>query len=250
MNILQLKTNLDLLPNGRLADISKWTPEIAELIAEYEGLTLTHEHWAIIDLMRNFYHRYNISPIARLLKKNIKRQLGAELANDDYLASLFPDNVLIQGTRIAGLPVPLLDAEVDISEHSHLVAHKDIENIADDEAVFHFTRDFNFEGRNIKVHPSGNLIDPSDWNETMAIFLAKKEGIDLIDEHWKIILYLREYYFKFRIAPMVKLLIDYLKEVTNDRMVNIDNLYTLFPEGPARQGSRIAGLPLPQGCID
>jgi len=84
----------------------------------------------------------------------------------------------------------------------------------------------------------------------MAIFLAKKEGIHLIDEHWKLILYLREYYFKFGITPMVKLLTDYLKEVTNDRLVNVDHLYTLFPDGPARQGSRIAGLPLPQGCID
>ncbi len=108
MDIIQLESGLELLPNGRLTDIRQWTPEVAESIAEYEGLTLNPEHWAIIELMRDFYARYNISPVARLLKKNIKRQLGAEFANDEYLDSLFPNNVMIQGTRIAGLPVPLL----------------------------------------------------------------------------------------------------------------------------------------------
>jgi tRNA 2-thiouridine synthesizing protein E len=244
MDSIQLKDDLKLLPDGRLVDISTWTPEIAELIAKHEGLTLNQEHWAIIELMRDFYHRYNISPVAGLLKKNIKRQLGTEFASDDHLDSLFPDNVLTQGTRIAGLPVPLLDAEIDSARHH------DIDAIADDEAHSHFTHDFNFEGRTIKVYPSGNLVNPSDWNETMAIFLAKKEDIELIDEHWKIIRYLREYYFKYGITPMVKLLVDNLRRISHDRMVNTDHLYTLFPEGPARQGSRIAGLPMPQGCID
>lgn len=250
MDTIQLETGVDLLPNGRLADISKWTPEAAVSIAEYDGLALNHEHWAIIELMRDFYRRYNISPIARLLKKKIKRQLGAEFANDDYLDSLFPNNVLIQGTRIAGLPIPLFDAEVDIPRVIHPVAHEDVDKIPHDESLYHFTHDFSFEGRSIKVYPSGNLVNPSEWDESMAIFLAEKEGIGLIDEHWKIIRYLRAYYFKYGITPMVKLLTDYLKEVSNDRMVNIDHLYTLFPDGPARQGSRIAGLPLPQGCID
>ena len=250
MDTTQLEAGLDLLPNGRLADISKWTPEIAVSIAEYEGLTLNREHWAIIELMRDYYNRYNISPIARLLKKHIKHQLGAEFANDDYLDSLFPNNVLIQGTRIAGLPVPLLDSELDTPKHSHPAVHKDAVKIVDDESLYYFTHDFSFKGRNIKVHHSGNLVDPSEWDESMAIFLAQKEGINLIDEHWEIIRYLRAYYFKYGITPMVNLLVDYLKEVTHNRMVNIDHLYTLFPEGPARQGSRIAGLPLPQGCID
>ena len=136
------------------------------------------------------------------------------------------------------------------TKHSRPVTQKDIDKIADDERFSHFTREFSFEGRIIKVHPSGNLVDHKKWSESMAIFLAKKEGIELIDEHWEIIRYLREYYFKYGITPMVKLLTKHLKEVSHDRMVNIDHLYTLFPEGPSRQGSRIAGLPLPQNCID
>lgn len=106
MNIVQLNTSKATLLNGRLADIRLWSPEIGKDIADSEGLKLTDEHWLIIKLMRDYYSRFKISPVARLLKKNIKRQLGEEFANDDYLNSLFPDNVLIQGTRIAGLPAP------------------------------------------------------------------------------------------------------------------------------------------------
>ena len=251
MNTTQLKAFPDFLPDGRLADISKWTREIATSIAEHDGLTLNHEHWVIIELMRDFYRRYNISPISKLLKKNIKRQLGEEFANDDYLDSLFPNNVLIQGTRIAGLPIPMLDTEVNIPVYSEHVTQK-IKTVefVDNESDLHFTHDFSFNGRRIKVHHSGNLVDPSEWDESMAIFLAKKEYIHLIDEHWIIIRYLRTYYFKYGITPMVKLLTEYLKETSHDQLANTDHLYTLFPEGPARQGSRIAGLPMPQGCID
>ena len=43
MDTIQLKAGVDILPNGRLTDISKWTPEIAVSIAEYEGMTLNFE---------------------------------------------------------------------------------------------------------------------------------------------------------------------------------------------------------------
>ena len=250
MNIMQLDTSNVTLLNGRLVDINLWSPEIGEDIADLEGLKLTDEHWFIIKLMRDYYSRFKISPVAKLLKKYIKRQLGAEFANDEYLDSLFPNNVLIQGTRIAGLPVPLLDAKVETPKHKSVADPKADRNIINQQEVLYFTHDFTFQGRNIRVHPSGNLVDPSQWNESLALLLAQKEFITLIDEHWEIIRYLRGYYFKYGITPMVRLLIDNLKEVSNDKMVNVDHLYTLFPEGPARQGSRIAGLPLPQGCID
>lgn len=248
MIITQIGIDFELLPNGRLADIHLWTPEIAQAIASHEELTLTEEHWDIIYLMRDFYSRYNISPVVRLLKKNIRLRFGDAYTSNEYLDSLFPHNVLIQGTRIAGLPVPMLDAEMDTPR---LAPVEKIEPcIKPDKTTSYFINEFAFEGQSIKVYPSGNLVDPSEWNEAMAKSLANQEGIHLIDEHWEIIRYLRHYYFKYGITPMVKLLVDNFKEASNNRMVNIDHLYTLFPDGPARQGSRIAGLPSPQGCID
>ena len=81
----------------------------------------------------------------------------------------------------------------------------------------------------------------------MAVHLAEKEGITLTDDHWDTINYLRSYYFQFGIAPMVKLLMDGLRETRGEKAATEKYLYVLFPGGPARQGSRIAGLPEPQG---
>ena len=242
--------DFEILPNGRLADINSWTPEIADFMASKEGLELTEKHWNIINLMRDFYQQYNISPVSRLLKKNIRRQLGKKYANDEYLDFLFPNNVLIQGTRLAGLPIPQLDAEIERPEDSfdqlQIVESSPIQQAN----VSHFTSDFSFNGQNIKVHASGNLYDPSGWSEDMATVLAEKEGISLTEEHWEVVRYLRGYYFKYGITPMVRLLIDSIHEVRGDKSTSKEHLYELFPEGPARQGGRIAGLPEPQGCID
>jgi len=49
---------------------------------------------------------------------------------------------------------------------------------------------------------------------------------------------------------MVKILIKYMSEELGSDMANKEHMYELFPGGPAKQGSRIAGLPSPQGCID
>lgn len=242
--------DFEILPNGRLADISTWTPEIANFMASKEGLELTEKHWSIINLMRDFYHEYNISPVSRLLKKNIRRQLGEKYANSEYLDFLFPNNVLIQGTRLAGLPIPQLDAEIERPEDSYSSLQVVKSNLIEEVSVSYYTSDFNFNDRIIKVHKSGNLYDPSAWSEEMATVLADKEGVTLTEGHWEVIRYLRGYYFKYGITPMVRLLIDSIHEVCGEDKANKEYLYTLFPEGPARQGSRIAGLPAPQGCTD
>ncbi len=49
---------------------------------------------------------------------------------------------------------------------------------------------------------------------------------------------------------MVKILMKYMAEDIGPERASREHLYQLFPKGPARQGSRIAGLPEPQGCID
>ena len=49
---------------------------------------------------------------------------------------------------------------------------------------------------------------------------------------------------------MVKILIKHMAEEFGADEVNKERMYELFPCGPAKQGSRIAGLPSPQGCID
>ena len=54
---------------GFLEELSDWSPEIAEQIAAREGITLTDSHWEVIELLREFYRRFEASPANRALVK-------------------------------------------------------------------------------------------------------------------------------------------------------------------------------------
>jgi len=240
-NLVVNGNNFNLTFDGRLVDLSDWTPEIATAIAKEEGINLTDAHWDIINLMRDYYATYNIPPIMKLLKREIARKFGAERATDQAINALFPSGVQYQGSKIAGIPVPMLDSELDQTVHLTKTSKS---------ASQHYNDGFEFKGKHIKVYPSGNLVNPEEWDEDLAIHLAKKENIELTKAHWNVICYLRKFYFQYGITPMVKLLVKHMGEEMGEDVSDRDALYRLFPGGPSRQGSRIAGLPAPQGCID
>jgi len=232
----------DLRSDGHLDDLSEWNESIAEALAERERILLTHEHWLIINLMRDFYARYNIAPVKKLLKRDIAAKYGQAIACDEYLSKLFPCDVVKQASMIAGLPQPQLDAELEPSSF--------IQSAPNPQDTSHFVDEFNFDGKTVKVYPNGNLVNLADWNEKLAAHLAEKENISLTDEHWEVINMLRSFYFDFGVTPMVNLLMKHLREKAGNEKSSREHLYKLFPGGPSRQGSRIAGLPEPQGCID
>lgn len=244
MNNLVVKGNtISLRADGRLEHLNDWTPEIAEELAKNEGLALTEQHWDIINIMREYYDEFNTSPILKLLRRELSKKFGAERASIEALQALFPNGVQHQGSRLAGIPLALLDAELDQAKHIHSVQ-------AVNKEAKHFNDQFDFNGKAIKVYASGNLTNLEDWTEELAVVLAEKEGVELTKEHWTVLNFLRKFYFQYGIAPMVKVLIKHMEEELGADVANANRMYQLFPGGPAKQGSRIAGLPSPQGCID
>jgi len=99
-------TNYQLNEEGRLQDNGVWTEEIAVALAACDGVTLTEDHWKIITLLREFYKEFNHAPIMKLFVKEVRHKLGEELASQACLSALFPENVLVQSTRFAGIPSP------------------------------------------------------------------------------------------------------------------------------------------------
>lgn len=100
-----------------------------------------------------------------------------------------------------------------------------------------------FGGKQIEVDEDGFILDPAIWDQAVAADIAKTEDVEELSEaHWKIINYLREYYQKFGIAPMIRKL---CKETGSD----LKTIYELFPSGPAKGACKIAGLPKPTGCV-
>lgn len=104
-----------------------------------------------------------------------------------------------------------------------------------------------FEYKDIKlaVDEDGFIEEPEHWNEAVAAALATTEGIEeggLTEEHWSVINYLREYYVKFGVAPMIR-------KLCKDTKFPLKKIYELFPSGPAKGACKVAGLPKPTGCV-
>jgi tRNA 2-thiouridine synthesizing protein E len=82
------------------------------------------------------------------------------------------------------------------------------------------------------------------WTEDTARSLAQEERIELTEAHWSVIRFLRQYYTKQGEVSHARILTDALEEKFQIQG-GLKYLYTLFPDGPVRQGARIAGVPVP-----
>ena len=97
-------------------------------------------------------------------------------------------------------------------------------------------------GKEIEVDEDGFIQQPELWDEDVARDLARQDGIEeMTADHWQVVYYIRNYWLKFEIAPLIRRL---CKETEKD----IDTIYDLFSAGPADGACKIAGLPTPTGC--
>ncbi len=98
-------------------------------------------------------------------------------------------------------------------------------------------------GKTVEVDAEGFLVNPDDWNEEIAKELAKEEGIEeLTETHWKVINFMRQDYKERGQIPTIR-------RIKNAGGVPVQDLYKLFPDGPAKKAAKIAGLSKPQGCV-
>jgi len=103
---------------------------------------------------------------------------------------------------------------------------------------------FEFSGRQYEVNEEGFLLHPEEWNEDLAVYLAKhEEDLDLLtDEHWAVIRFIRGHYMEKQSAPMVR-------SICKTTGIPLKKVYELFPSGPAKGACKLAGLPKPDGCV-
>ena len=98
-------------------------------------------------------------------------------------------------------------------------------------------------GQTVELDEDGFLVNLDEWNEDVAKYLAKEEGVDELNEdHWKVINYLKGYFAEYGIAPMVR-------KMTKESGYSLKEIYDLFPSGPAKGACIVAGLPKPTGCV-
>ena len=105
------------------------------------------------------------------------------------------------------------------------------------------------DGKEFEVDEEGYLANINDWVPGVASVMADQDELELTDEHWSIITFLREYYEEYQIAPAVRVLTKAVGKKMGKDKGNSKYLYGLFPYGPGKQACRYAGLPKPTGCV-
>lgn len=108
---------------------------------------------------------------------------------------------------------------------------------------------FIFECNEIETDSEGYLKDTTQWSEAMAEVIAAQEGITLAVEHWEVVRFVREFYLEFNTSPAIRMLVKAMANKFGEEKGNSRYLYRLFPKGPAKQATKIAGLPKPVKCI-
>ncbi len=98
----------------------------------------------------------------------------------------------------------------------------------------------------IKTDDDGFLLDPEDWSEEVAEFIAKKENIELTGERWKLIRLIRDYYFDKGSVPELRRILSRLKQDLGEEKATRKYVYNLFPYGYGQQGCKIAGMRQPK----
>jgi tRNA 2-thiouridine synthesizing protein E len=99
----------------------------------------------------------------------------------------------------------------------------------------------------VEYDTEGYLIDPEDWDESVALMLAAQEDIELDSAYWPVLNFMREYWSEHRVAPDVRHVVDFLvKEQGFEKKGAKQHLFELFPYGYVKQACKIAGMQRPR----
>ncbi|EIJ68828.1 TusE/DsrC/DsvC family sulfur relay protein [Pasteurella bettyae] len=101
----------------------------------------------------------------------------------------------------------------------------------------------------IETDPAGYLLDLTQWNENVAVAIAEKENLTLTDAHWEVIYFVRQFYQEYKTSPAIRMLVKAMAQKLGEEKGNSRYLQRLFPDGPAKQATKLAGLPKPAKCL-
>lgn len=104
-------------------------------------------------------------------------------------------------------------------------------------------------GKKFATDKAGYLLNVEDWQVKIAPALAKTENISLTDNHWEVVSFVREFYLEFNTSPAMRALVKAMANEFGPEKGNSRYLFKLFPKGPAKQATKIAGLPKPAKCL-
>lgn len=97
----------------------------------------------------------------------------------------------------------------------------------------------------ISIDHEGYLLDPSDWNEDVARVIAEKEDIELNDNAWEVVRFVREHFEVNQCIPEHRKLLQELRKRHGKTKATRKYVYNMFPYGYGQQACKIAGMRVP-----
>lgn len=104
-------------------------------------------------------------------------------------------------------------------------------------------------GRRLETTEQGFLVDMTQWDEDVARQLAAIERIELTDQHWEILRFIRTYYSRYKHLPNARVFVKAVAKQLGGEKGNSRYLQRLFPQGPLKYACKLAGLPKPPTCL-
>jgi tRNA 2-thiouridine synthesizing protein E len=101
----------------------------------------------------------------------------------------------------------------------------------------------------IATDKQGYLLNHLVWQEKLALVMARNDKFELTEAHWEVINFVRQFYLTYNTSPAIRALTKAMKAEFGEAKASSRYLYKLFPEGPAKQATKYAGLPKPARCI-
>lgn len=97
----------------------------------------------------------------------------------------------------------------------------------------------------INIDHEGYLLDPADWCEDVAREIAKKERIELTDDVWEVVQFVREHFEVNQCIPEHRRLLQELRKRHGKEKATRKYVYDMFPYGYGQQACKIAGMRVP-----
>lgn len=95
--------------------------------------------------------------------------------------------------------------------------------------------------REIEVNEEGYLVDFNQWDREISECIAEECEVIMTEKHWEVVNYLQDKHLKEE--PLS------IRGIKKSGIINIKEFYALFPGGPLKKSTLIAGIPKPKSCI-
>lgn len=101
------------------------------------------------------------------------------------------------------------------------------------------------DGKRLETDQEGFLLDPAEWNRQVAECIAQGESLDLTEDRWMVVEFVRQYFEERQTVPEARTVLRMIGERLGKERGTRRFLHDLFPYGYGQQACKIAGMRKP-----